>query len=390
MDFLTDLTDIRTIQWLACTTSCMLAFILLIIKIPRSEHTKRLNSAKVTIAVSFLVCGFMMAFSLYKYPSVWDYEQFSSLTMLITASFSTMAISYSMVNILDERMISGNTFGINAFLLVVTSITLLESFLKEGDSRLLYLIVLTLSLGLFIAQSIYYIVKFDKAYKKSLLALSAYYSEDEDHKIRWLRFFYIIAMLTDVFLLVYMVLPDGFMKIYIAWYVLFILYFSANFISFIGSHKIILDAFAHRTLSGQDLFPPKTQQMIENAPALDQKQMEKEFRTISRNLKKWVSGKKYRAYDKSRDEIAEEIGTTRELLLLYFSKVLKQDFRYWRTELRINDAKKMLLEDRQASVYIIGELCGFSDRSNFHTQFVKMVGCSPKKWRDTNGHPHNS
>ena len=94
--------------------------------------------------------------------------------------------------------------------------------------------------------------------------------------------------------------------------------------------------------------------------------------------------------NKPQSKIAEEIGTTRELLLLYFSKVLKQDFRYWRTELRINDAKKMLLEDRQASVYIIGELCGFSDRSNFHTQFVKMVGCSPKKWRDTNGHPHNS
>ena len=367
----------------------MLAFILMVIKIPHSEHTKRLNNAKFTIAVSFLVCGFMMAFSLHKYPYILEYEEFSALTMLITVSFSTMAISYSMVNILDDRIIPSNILSINSFLLAVTSFLLIDAFLGDGG-RAYYLISLTATLALFISQSIYYIVKFDKAYKKSLLALSAYYSEDEDHKIRWLRFFYIIAMLTDVFLLVYMVLPDGFMKIYIAWYVLFILYFSANFISFIGSHKIILDAFAHRTLSGQDLFPPKTQQMIENAPALDQKQMEKEFRTISRNLKKWVSGKKYRAYDKSRDEIAEEIGTTRELLLLYFSKVLKQDFRYWRTELRINDAKKMLLEDRQASVYIIGELCGFSDRSNFHTQFVKMVGCSPKKWRDTNGHPHNS
>ena len=390
MDFLTDLTDIRTIQWLACAASCMLAFILLMIKIPHSEHTKRLNNAKVTIAVSFLVCGFMMAFSLYKYPAVWDYEQFSSLTMLITASFSTMAISYSMVNIIDDRMISGNVFIINTFLLTATSFALLESFIGDGSGKKHYLIALTLSLGLFVAQSTYYIVKFDKAYKKSLLALSAYYDEDEDHKIRWLRFFYIIAMLTDVFLLVYMVLPDGFMKIYIAWYVLFILYFSANFISFIGSHRMILDAFAHRTLSGQDLFPPKTQKLKDMEPAIDRKQRDAEFKKINGSIKQWIADKKYREYDKTKEEIAMEIGTTKELLQLYFNKVIRQDFRNWRTELRINDAKKMLLEDRQASTNLIGEMCGFSDRSNFHTQFVKIVGCSPKRWRDTNGKPEKA
>ena len=360
------------------------------IKIPHSEHTKRLNNAKVTIAVSFLVCGFMMAFSLYKYPAVWDYEQFSSLTMLITASFSTMAISYSMVNIIDDRMISGNVFIINTFLLTATSFALLESFLGDGSGKQHYLIALTLSLGLFVTQSTYYIVKFDKAYKKSLLALSAYYDEDEDHKIRWLRFFYIIAMLTDVFLLVYMVLPDGFMKIYIAWYVLFILYFSANFISFIGSHRMILDAFAHRTLSGQDLFPPKTQKLKDMEPAIDRKQRDAEFKKINGSIKQWIADKKYREYDKTKEEIAMEIGTTKELLQLYFNKVIRQDFRNWRTELRINDAKKMLLEDRQASTNLIGEMCGFSDRSNFHTQFVKIVGCSPKRWRDTNGKPEKA
>ena len=389
MDFLTDLTDIRTIQWLACAASCMLAFILMIIKIPHTEYAKRLNTAKVTIAVSFLVCGFMMAFSLYKYPSVWGYETFSSITMLITASFSTMAISYSMINILDEKAVTGNTFVINAFLLAASSFALIEAFLGENN-RLHFIIALTAALLLFVSQSIYYIVKFDKAYRKSLKILSAYYDEDEDHKIRWLRFCYIIAMLTDIFLLVYMLLHNGFMKVYIAWYILFILYFSANFISFLGSHKMVLDAFAHRTLSGQDLFPPKTQKLKEQEPAIDRKQRETEFRTISRNIKQWVADKKYREYDKTREEIAEEMGTTKEMLQLFFNIKIKQDFRNWRTELRINDAKRMLLEDRQASTNLIGEMCGFSDRSNFHTQFVKLVGCSPKKWRETEGKPDSA
>lgn len=369
----------------------MLAFILMVIKIPHSEHTKRLNNAKFTIAVSFLVCGFMMAFSLHKYPYILEYEEFSALTMLITVSFSTMAISYSMVNILDDRIIPSNILSINSFLLAVTSFLLIDAFLGDGG-RVYYLISLTATLALFILQSIYYIVKFDKAYRKSILVLNSYYDEDEDHKIRWLKFCYVIAMLTDVFLLVYMALPDGFMKIYIAWYILFILYFSANFISFIGSHKIVLDAFAHRTLSGQDLFPAKQIRPKEKNPeeALDTRQRDIEFRKIARNIKQWVADKKYREYDKTREEVASELGTTPEMLAFYCSIEFKQDFRSWRIEQRINDAKKILLEDRDVPTSVVGDICGFSDRSNFHTQFVKLVGCSPKKWRETGGQPEKT
>jgi len=384
MDFLTDFTDIRTIQWLACSDSLMLAFILLLIKVPQTEYSKRLANAKNTIAISFLLCGAMMAFSLNKYPIVWNYDLFSSLTMLIAAAFSSMAMSYSLINLLDDKIIAGNKFSMNIFLLSIASIGLIEGFLSENGT--VYTISLVACISLFILQSIYYIIMFDKAYKKSGKALEAYYDEDEDHKIKWIRFCYIIAMLTDLFLLVYMLLPNGFMKIYIAWYVLFMLYFSTNFISFIGSHKMILDAFAHRTLSGQDLFPQKRRNKKEN-PEQDRKKIDKEFEALEKHIAKWVEDKKFREYDKSREEIAKELRTSNEILQLYFTQKKGQDFRSWRTELRIEDAKKILLDNKEISINIAGEMCGFSDRSNFHRQFVKLVGCSPKRWRETGGHP---
>lgn len=385
MEFLTDLTDIRTIQWLACTDSCVLAFILMLIKVPATEYSKNITNAKTTIAVSFIVCAFMMVFTLNKYSEVWEYERFSSLTMLIAVSFSSLAMSYSMINLLDDKMISSNTFIVNIFLIASSSILLLE--MATGTEKILYNISLAASLLLFASQSIFYIIMFDKAYKKSQKALNAYYDDEEEHKIRWIRFCYIIAMLTDLCLLVYMMIPTSFMKIYIAWYVLFMLYFTANFISFIGSHKMILDAFAHKTLSGQNLFPPKNkrEKALKEDTEYDRKQMEKAFKTIQKNLAQWVADKKYREYNKSREEIAAEFDTTKELLQLYFMTNIGQDFRSWRTELRINDAKRMLLEDKGTSIQLVGELCGFSDRSNFHTQFTRLTGCSPKKWRETDG-----
>ena len=112
---------------------------------------------------------------------------------------------------------------------------------------------------------------------------------------------------------------------------------------------------------------------------------EAEFVRLDRTLDKWVKEKRYRQYDKSREETAEELGTTKEMLHIYFSIRMGVDFRTWRTQLRIEDAKKLLLEKKNVSVNVIGEMAGFSDRANFYRQFVKFVGCSPREWRENGG-----
>ena len=112
-----------------------------------------------------------------------------------------------------------------------------------------------------------------------------------------------------------------------------------------------------------------------------------DFKSLERALKIWVAQKRYCEYDKSREEIADELGTTKELLHQYFMTKKGVDFKTWRTELRIEEAKRMLIENTDFSINIIGELSGFSDRSNFHRQFVKIVGCSPKQWRESVGKP---
>jgi AraC-like DNA-binding protein len=196
-------------------------------------------------------------------------------------------------------------------------------------------------------------------------------------------------MLTQMFILVYMLLPHGFMKIYTIWYSLFMLYFAANFISFLGSHRLLLDAFAHRALSGRDLVEliesrKKGKKTSETpAPAIN----EAEYRKLEKALDKWVEEKRYREYDKSREQIARELNTSKEILHHYFITRKGVDFKTWRTVLRIEEAKRLLLEDKDASTNIIAEVAGFSDRSNFHRQFVKIVGCSPKQWRDSDGNP---
>lgn len=377
--------------------STILALLLMLIKIPQSDYSTKLTNSKLALVVSFLICGFMMFYSMNQYgqPYIRDWDMFLMLTIYIVVHFSTSIISYSMIALLKtEKHKWQSLFVPGLFVSALIAFLLLESY-KSAD-RTYFWYVCAVALAAFLIQSITYIVHFDRAYKKSLKELESYYDEDEGHKIKWVRFCYVISMLTILFVLVYIGLYwflDYKMEVaslYSIWYLLYMLYLTSNFISFLGSHKLVLEAFAHKALSGEEIL----QKLSENKRRKNRKAgvpdtavivKESEFRKLEESLEVWISQKRYRVYDKSREEIARELNTTKDVLHQYFLVRKGVDFKTWRTELRIEEAKRLLLKDKNASINIIAEASGFSDRSNFHRQFVKIVGCSPKQWRDSDG-----
>jgi len=344
------------------------------------------------ISLCFAACATTFIFAVY-HRDLPDFDLFASMMMLVITSISAAALSYSLINLLDETFYDKDKFYISISVLAIFSVVMARLIIR-GPS-LLRDISIYVYIAAHLANCLTHILLFRKVFKKSLAKLEDYYDEEEMHRLRWVRFCYMIMMLTEVFILVYIGLylaqPKYSMGVYALWYCLFMLYFTSNYISFLSSHKILLDAFAHEALSGSDVRPKKKPTKAEeaNQEALTQEgeAREKAFRTIERNLEKWVASGMYREYDKSREEIAAQIKTSKEMLQLYFAVKMGIDFRTWRTNLRVEDAKKMLLEDKLASIQMISDMAGFSDRSNFHRQFTKIVGCSPKEWRETDGHP---
>ena len=391
------------VQLVVGVGSAVLAVLLMLIKIPQSDYSSKLSNSKLAIVVSFLICSFMMFYTIGQYGDdhIWDWEMFTMLTIYIVVHFSTSIISYSMISLLKtERSSRQSLFAPGLFTSAVFAFMLLESY-RSGNMKY-FAVVCVCALAAFLIQSVSYIVYFDKAYKQSLKDLENYYDEDESHKIKWVRFCYMFSMLTNLFVLVYLCLY-GLLSykmevaaIYTLWYLLYMLYLSSNFLSFLSTHKLVLDAVAHKALSGQELM----KRITENRSRKGRKGVAKiedglypyvseaEFRKLESALERWVDEKKYREYDKSREEIVDELRTTKEVFHLYFATVKGVDFKTWRNGLRIEEAKRLLLENRDVSTNIIGEVAGFSDRSNFHRQFVKIVGCSPKQWRESGGN-HN-
>lgn len=387
------------VQLIVGVGSAVLAVLLLLIKIPQSAYSGKLATSKLAIVVSFLICSFMMFYTISQYGSsaIWDWEMFTMLTIYIVVHFSTCIISYSMLALLNtERQKGQNLFMPGLLVSAIVAFMLLESY-KSQDMRYFAAVCLVAVIA-FLIQSVTYIVYFDRAYKQSLTDLENYYDEDESHKVKWVRFCYVISMLTNIFFLVYLCLfwfldyKIEIAALYTFWYLLYFLYLTSNFLSFLSTHKLVLDAVAHKVLTGQELNIQlgegrRNRKNRQGGKRAEASGKDAEFNRIEESLKSWVELKKYCEYDKSRDEIARELDTTTEMLHVYFNTRKGVDFKTWRTELRIEEAKRLLLENKEISTSVIGEISGFSDRSNFHRQFVRLVGCSPKQWRDSGGRP---
>ena len=372
----------------AMVCSICYGLLFLLITIPSTEYSARLRTSKNLIAACFLACAVTLGFTLTK-AEMPDFIRFASTMMLVVTSVSASSLSYALISLLDETVYTKETFYLNMILIVISSTILARLMLLDNPTATL---VATLSyIILYVLQCGLHIFFFLRVFRKSQEKLENYYDEDEYHRIKWIRFCFWIMMATQVFVLVYFSMPKRVMAIYALWYCIFMLYFSSNYISFLSTHKIMLDAFAHNVLDVNSIIrkrhSKKADAMRTKALSEAGEAREKEFQELEKNLRKWLEEKQFTKMDRSREEVAAELNTTKELLQLYFVLRKGVDFRTWRTEVRVEEAKRLLLEDKKASILVIAQQSGFSDRSNFHRQFTKIVGVSPKEWRDADGKP---
>ncbi len=104
-----------------------------------------------------------------------------------------------------------------------------------------------------------------------------------------------------------------------------------------------------------------------------------ESRTIQ-IMAKWLDDKAW-TEDLSIDEVAAGLGINRQQISLYSRWFHHMHFLSWRRRLRIEEAKRRLLEHPNIPTSLIGASVGIPDKSNFRRQFKETTGYTPAEWR---------
>lgn len=82
----------------------------------------------------------------------------------------------------------------------------------------------------------------------------------------------------------------------------------------------------------------------------------------------------------SFEDLRRASGASEYQLRKFFASTQEGKFRAWRQNLRISYACN-LLRDLRLPIKEVARLAGYSDRCNFHRQFKKKYGISPREWR---------
>ena len=103
---------------------------------------------------------------------------------------------------------------------------------------------------------------------------------------------------------------------------------------------------------------------------------------IQNSLDQWCMDLGYKDCNVNMLTLSRTLCISKNELSLFFDQCLHSSFRIWLSEIRLNAAKKMMLECPDYSNDIISAECGFSCRTHLYRIFKTKEGCSPTEWRD--------
>lgn len=103
---------------------------------------------------------------------------------------------------------------------------------------------------------------------------------------------------------------------------------------------------------------------------------------VDKRLGDWVAAGKYKLNYSSIDDILKELDVTSDELSYFCATRYGKSFLTWRKELRIEEAKRMLVDYPRIPAYKIGKSLGINDKADFRHQFKSATGMTPSEWRE--------
>ena len=105
---------------------------------------------------------------------------------------------------------------------------------------------------------------------------------------------------------------------------------------------------------------------------------------ITAAIAQWRQARGFGAQNLTIITTAERLGIPKRQLTQYLTEHEGSTFRVWLSNIRIEEAKRMLSE-RDYSIESIAESCGFSSVSWMREKFKASTGMTPAEWREAQG-----
>lgn len=221
-------------------------------------------------------------------------------------------------------------------------------------------------------------VRLLRTYSRAIRMFENTYSDDIGSYIRWLSVFTYWAIGFGVSCGLLTFLPDEYVFLWILSSIPFYIYLYCSYQNYILFYEKVESAFREeydlQELGAYDMNTQVNSKEEEDQPTYRQ--------DISKRIDEWIDSEGYRRSGITLNDLSVILGTNRTYLSQYIKSVYGMTFRDWISDLRIEYAKRLMLQQPQLRIVDISESSGFLSLSHFTHTFTSKEGCSPSKWRN--------
>jgi len=145
----------------------------------------------------------------------------------------------------------------------------------------------------------------------------------------------------------------------------------------------LVDSFCYYLTSNA---PQKTQEAEESRAEEEQtKAVQEVTEQTTRAIEQWIVKGGHRTAGITSPVAAAEMGIARYQLTAWVKQRGYESFSRWMTALRIDEAKRVLLEHPDWGSEAVADYCGFNSRQYFHTVFRQHTGVTPAQYQQQHG-----
>lgn len=101
-------------------------------------------------------------------------------------------------------------------------------------------------------------------------------------------------------------------------------------------------------------------------------------------ISEWVAARGFCEAECSLKSLSTKFGISENQLVYFFETHYPGGFRRFKKDLRIDEAKRLLVKMPDVPLSLIAVMVGIRDKTNFRRQFTEITGLSPAEWRDRN------
>lgn len=207
-----------------------------------------------------------------------------------------------------------------------------------------------------------------RTYHRVIRIFDETHADDIGAYIKWLSVFTYWAIIFGVGCGLLTFLPDRYVYIWILMSIPFYIYLFLCYLNYMLFYEQVESAM-------------EVNEGLEHFEAEPTQETPSYHAEIAERIKGWINADGYVRTGLTIKDLSEQLHTNRTYLSEFINTTYGVSFRDWITGLRIDYAKRLLVQYPKLTLADISERSGFLSPSHFIRIFKENAGCTPTRWR---------